>query len=439
MRGLRCFLVAVSLMCFSSFPAHAIVESWGEAVWRANRTGNAAKSADVVFGVKRSSGVVSYKTLPVVYQPSTVGKLIRWGMSPAGLATVVAASAFFDWWVSQSGNDVDVDGLPINSPENGSCAAGLAANFAAFSCSIGWRSNFMEGFSQFKSCMAGLNSPTFVTSVWISGTSIRAALSRPSDGWTPSSYPVGSVASGGCNPGGETEHWNTDADVNPPPSWAPFLLPTDLVGDASYPTDEELASDLLSSPFADDDAVTRDLVDDSFGRPWDTPEVQDVRRQLRDDVAQEEGTDPSTLPPITTQPGADPTNPDSPSPSDMGWSDSVPPPAGSSSATATAEFPVFCDWVGEAICGWFGWTKEALVSDSPPSLPVEASVAGAWDSGLASGACPAPVVISALGASVPISWQPACDFVGMLRPILIAFAGIAAALILLGQRAGGAG
>jgi hypothetical protein len=92
------------------------------------------------------------------------------------------------------------------------------------------------------------------------------------------------------------------------------------------------------------------------------------------------------------------------------------------------------------VCDWLGWTQEPLdtLTDAP-ALPVVDSSAATWDSGLGAGACPAPIDVAVLGSSVSISWQPACDFVSMLRPILIAFAGIAAALILLGQRAGGAG
>lgn len=48
--------------------------------------------------------------------------------------------------------------------------------------------------------------------------------------------------------------------------------------------------------------------------------------------------------------------------------------------------------------------------------------------------CPAPQTIATSRGSFTYSWQPACDFASMLRPLVIAFAGLAALYVAFGMK-----
>lgn len=49
-------------------------------------------------------------------------------------------------------------------------------------------------------------------------------------------------------------------------------------------------------------------------------------------------------------------------------------------------------------------------------------------------ACPAPIVVNASGMNLSFSWQPFCDSLGLAKPIILAFAWLSAAFIMLGSR-----
>jgi len=60
----------------------------------------------------------------------------------------------------------------------------------------------------------------------------------------------------------------------------------------------------------------------------------------------------------------------------------------------------------------------------------ELRVSYAEDGGFAtSGQCPAPKQVTAMGQTFEVSYQPLCDFMGWMRGIVLAVAGLAAALI----------
>lgn len=97
--------------------------------------------------------------------------------------------------------------------------------------------------------------------------------------------------------------------------------------------------------------------------------------------------------------------------------------------------------------GWFDGpgTGECEGADcggagSHPGLPFEeAGQVVEFSSGLATDmTCPTETV-SAMGITIPIPWQPACDFVTALRPLVIGLAYLSAVYILIGYRPSGGG
>lgn len=69
-------------------------------------------------------------------------------------------------------------------------------------------------------------------------------------------------------------------------------------------------------------------------------------------------------------------------------------------------------------------------------LPVkEVDFNFAPESGYAGSAvCPPPIVVSVAGETISISWQPFCDSLNMIRPMMLAMAWLMAAFILIGRR-----
>lgn len=69
-------------------------------------------------------------------------------------------------------------------------------------------------------------------------------------------------------------------------------------------------------------------------------------------------------------------------------------------------------------------------------LPVkEVDFNFAPESGYAGSAvCPPPIVVSVAGETISISWQPFCDSLSMIRPMMLAMAWLMAAFILIGRR-----
>ncbi|MBR8085295.1 hypothetical protein KDX23_21365 [Burkholderia vietnamiensis] len=75
----------------------------------------------------------------------------------------------------------------------------------------------------------------------------------------------------------------------------------------------------------------------------------------------------------------------------------------------------------------------APLGSAPPAPPIPSSSANVsmtpWSVGAADGVCPAPQVVSVLGSSLSLSWDPMCSFVQKVRTLVLAICALAAALI----------
>jgi hypothetical protein len=107
---------------------------------------------------------------------------------------------------------------------------------------------------------------------------------------------------------------------------------------------------------------------------------------------------------------------------------------GSETTTETGQedIPAFCSWAG-IMCDLANWFMEPL--DTPEDVPVpfvdiEQPTGFTMPGGES---CPAPVSITLIhGETMEYSYQPACDFMTMIRPFVLAIASFGAAFILLG-------
>jgi len=433
MRGLCCFLLAFSLTVSAGLAFSADYDVRPVRIDSATRSGSNIATR-VVFSAKAMTPAA-----PVIYQAknittvaSTAAKLLRFGASPVGSAGIVAAASFYAWWQANYGPLLP-DGQPVGAEQQGEGGSqGVAWNCHGVSGTV---YSLTTCINAQKSQLA---TPSYSTwsyegASWVNANTV-ATYAKP--------YPGAPVEVWGYSwvvgrPGGAPAPtlplppWLPGGDI--PPEWFPHLGAEDTAPGGPI-SDAEFWDGFLNSPYADDFPALRDIQDNANGTPYNTPEVVQARNDIRDELSRQDGDAPLAYPPI----------PQYIPPAESPWHQEVfepfqsADPGGGSAQAPAAPIPVFCEWA-PTMCDWLDWTQEELPADIPDEVPTEASTAGTWSSGLDGGACPAPYVISALGASVPISWQPACDFVAMLRPILIAFAGIAAALILLGQRAGGAG
>ncbi|NYB79036.1 MAG: hypothetical protein HZS22_14790, partial [Stenotrophomonas maltophilia] len=70
--------------------------------------------------------------------------------------------------------------------------------------------------------------------------------------------------------------------------------------------------------------------------------------------------------------------------------------------------------------------------------PIPSSYQGQWSSGLGGGSCPSPrtinVSLGGYSAAMVFEFKPLCDFSRYIRGMVIAFAAIVAAYIVLGLR-----
>lgn len=240
---------------------------------------------------------------------------------------------------------------------------------------------------------------------------------------------TGALTQGFCNsatlPAGKT-----DSAGHIPVSWAPWFSSADSTGAQSL-TGQSLWNMLYGQVSTDQ---AKQLITDPSGTPWWTPEVQSGAQQAANNAAQTAGGTSVT----TGQPTPNSSGSGAPvaSPAPLLTSPSDSPQSQASQQASASSTPAFCTWAS-TLCNWLGWSQLTFAPPTDPALPSNTLQTSSWDSGLSSGTCPAPIVVSVLGASVSVTWQPLCDLASMLRPLLIGLAGLSAALILLGQRAGG--
>lgn len=190
--------------------------------------------------------------------------------------------------------------------------------------------------------------------------------------------------------------WDTAAGASPVPWPDP---PT-----TTYPlTDEELADAILPNMTPSD---LRDLLTDPVtGRPVPVPEMAPVMEELAGDAAAQTDDDPTNDPPPEKQAEERPFG--------------------------CAIFPPFCDFVD--------WVKRDDGPPETPDLPVEqVPEPQGWFAPIpANSACPAPQQISislpgGRSQTIQYSYDPICQGVSMMRPIVLAFAYLSAAFIMLG-------
>lgn len=108
---------------------------------------------------------------------------------------------------------------------------------------------------------------------------------------------------------------------------------------------------------------------------------------------------------------------------------------GSSSGSTELTFPDFCTWT-VVVCPFIDWVKE----DNPPSDVLAYDPLGTdtiinpLDQTItvgSSGACPSPNTVTVAGSALTFSYQPFCDFATLLNPLLVTFAYLSAAFIIV--------
>lgn len=193
-----------------------------------------------------------------------------------------------------------------------------------------------------------------------------------------------------------TVWWDTAAGTSPVPWPNPPTvrqpLTDDEVGVAIHPH-------LRPSDF-------RDLLTDPVtGRPVHVPEMSPVMDDIAADAAAQTDADPANDPPPERQAEEQPIG--------------------------CAIFPPFCDFVE--------WFKSDDGAPDTPDLPVEqVPEPQGWSAPIpADAACPAPeqFTITFPGGythTIPYRYDPICEAVSMMRPIVLAFAYLSAAFIMLG-------
>lgn len=106
---------------------------------------------------------------------------------------------------------------------------------------------------------------------------------------------------------------------------------------------------------------------------------------------------------------------------------------GDPQAATDLEFPEFCSWAA-IVCEVADWVMGPSdpIEDTP--LPIEEIpiTQSTWVSGLGNGSCPAPRSIGLSVGSYEMSYAPACELAGFVRPLVIVSALLLGAYIVVG-------
>ncbi|MBB3344514.1 virulence factor TspB C-terminal domain-related protein [Luteimonas sp. RC10] len=189
--------------------------------------------------------------------------------------------------------------------------------------------------------------------------------------------------------------WDDYENVNP--GSAPVVV-----------SDVQLANAILTSPHAQQ--ITNSLLTDpQTGAPVRTPELVEATNNLRRTLEQAGHLAP-------------------------GGSDVV--VGGDYGQTPTpyeSDLPQYCTWA-KVVCDFIAWFKaDPSLPDNPEVPHEEREITWqTYDSGHGNGSCPAPITVN-LGwmGSFEITYQPICDFVIYMRPLLKGLAWMAAAFIVV--------
>lgn len=158
------------------------------------------------------------------------------------------------------------------------------------------------------------------------------------------------------------------------------------------------------------------LIDPETGAPIRTQEVTDALNDLRRALEAANGV-------TTLQPDIE---------TDTSWQDGETTPSES-------EWPGFCDWA-TTVCDAIEWFRSPDDEYEKPEVPWEELPVEQqdWNSGIGGGTCPAPVTFSVSVSGVSVSprfeMQPMCDFATLVRPLVIAIAGVIGVYIVAGLR-----
>lgn len=98
------------------------------------------------------------------------------------------------------------------------------------------------------------------------------------------------------------------------------------------------------------------------------------------------------------------------------------------------EFPAFCTWAS-AVCGWINWTQEEPPPDNDLPQVVDDDFYTEKNISFGSKSCPEPYQISLapfMDTQVSVSFQPLCDFAGLIYFMVMAASYIIAAYISIG-------
>lgn len=194
---------------------------------------------------------------------------------------------------------------------------------------------------------------------------------------------------------------NVSSNTLTPEDLLPQVVPMVQVGEAvkSYP---DVADGLMRDRYT--------------GAPHMTPELADAINALRRSIEAANNFPPRP----DVQP--DPTSGQGGTPGQSAW-------------------PSFCSWAS-AVCEWLEWTKEPPGQSEQPQDPWaedQTPDAQQWNSGIGGGGCPAPagftVSLAGAVASPSFSFEPLCQFLASVRPVIIAIATLYAAYIIAGMRA----
>lgn len=114
----------------------------------------------------------------------------------------------------------------------------------------------------------------------------------------------------------------------------------------------------------------------------------------------------------------------------------APDPFVQSPPSVGVEIPPFCTWAS-IVCDWIGWTKEGIEGEEPDLINLISEFEpdeSQYNSGIGSGSCPAPMSlnIGIINRTVEVSYQPFCDFLDMIRPLVIAGAWLLSAFMYVG-------
>lgn len=106
-----------------------------------------------------------------------------------------------------------------------------------------------------------------------------------------------------------------------------------------------------------------------------------------------------------------------------------------SNSGGSTDWPAFCDWA-DYVCDFIDWVKNPLEPPSDPLLPTQDVTPQTWDSGLSSGTCPSPTVISLIDNKVlEYKYDDACWAASnVFRPVLLSLAAIWSAMIIVGVK-----